>query len=44
MKNDPRVSGFYLYITPVNDPLRKLPEGKRFLCERLLKDSRIHDC
>ena len=43
MKNDPRVSGFYLYITPVNDPLRKLPEGKRFLCERLLKDSRIHD-
>ena len=43
MKNDPRGNGFYLYITPMNDPLRKLPEGKRFICERLLKESRIHD-
>lgn len=44
LKNDPAGSGIYLYITPINDPLRKLPEGKRFLCERLLKESRIHDC
>lgn len=44
MKNDSSGYGICLYITPMNDPLRKLSEGKRFLCERLLKDSRIHDC
>ena len=40
MKNDSSGYGICLYITPMNDPLRKLSEGKRFLCERLLKDSR----
>lgn len=44
MKNDISRNGVMLYITPKNDPLRKLDEGKHFTCGRLLRESRINDC
>ena len=43
MKNDTNRNGVMLYITPWNDPLRKLDEGKHFTCGKLLRDSRIND-